>query len=55
MADVLKKLKYQVDKESLEKTYFSFIRPKLEYGNYIWDNCFEGDKDRLEDFQLSIS
>ena len=40
MADVLKKLKYQVDKESLEKIYFSFIRPKLEYGNYIWDNCF---------------
>ena len=35
MADVLKKLKYQVDKESLEKIYFSFIRPKLEYGNYI--------------------
>ena len=55
MADVLKKLKYQVDKESLEKIYFSFIRPKLEYGNYIWDNCFEGDKDRLEDFQLSIA
>ena len=39
-ADVLKKLKYQVDKESLEKIYFSFIRPKLGYGNYIWDNCF---------------
>ena len=33
MADVLKKRKYQVDKESLEKIYFSFIRPKLEYGN----------------------
>ena len=27
----------------------------MEYGNYIWDNCFEGDKDRLEDFQLSIA
>ena len=55
MADVLKKVKYQVDKESLDKIYFSFIRPKLEFGNYIWDNCFEGDKDRLEDFQPSIA
>ena len=27
----------------------------MEYGNYIWDNCFECDKDRLEDFQLSIA
>ena len=27
----------------------------MEYGNYIWDNCFEGDKDRLEDLQLSIA
>ena len=55
LADVLKKLKYQVDKESLENIYFSLIRPQLENGNYIWDNCFEGDKDRLEDFQLSIA
>ena len=37
VVEVLKKLKYQVDKESLEKNYFNFIRPKLEYGNYIWD------------------
>ena len=63
MADVLKKLKCSVDKESLEKIYFSFIRPKLEYGCYIWDNygcyiwdnCDKGDKKKLEDFQLSIA
>ena len=55
MADVLKKLKYSVDKESLEKIYFSFIRPKLEYGCHIWDNCDKGDKKKLEDFQLSIA
>ena len=55
MADVLRKLKYSVDKESLEKIYFSFIRPKLEYGCHIWDNCDKGDKKKLEDFQLSIA
>ena len=47
MADVLKKLKYKVDKESLEKIYFSFIRPKLEYGSFIWDNCQIGEKEEL--------
>ena len=29
MAEVLKKLIYQVDKECLQNIYFSFIRPKL--------------------------
>ena len=55
MADVLKKLKYKVDKESLEKIYFNFIRPKLEYGSFIWDNCQIGEKEELEKFQMSIA
>ena len=33
MADVVKKLKYQVHKESLEKICFRFIGHNLEYGN----------------------
>ena len=48
MADVLKKLKYQVDKESLEKIYYSFIRPKLEYGNYIWATALKVTKTVLK-------
>ena len=52
MSDVLKKLKYKVDKESLEKIYFSFMRPKLEYGSFIWDNCQKGEKEELEKFQM---
>ena len=55
MADVLRKLKYSVDKESLEWIYFSFIRPKLEYGCHILDNCDKRDKKNLEDVQLSIA
>lgn len=55
MVDVLKKLKYQLDKDSLEKIYFSFIRPKLEYGNYIWDNCNATDARLLEDVQLNVA
>ena len=54
MADVIKKLKYKVDNESLEKIYFSFIRPKFKYCNFIWDNCHKGEKEELEKFQMSI-
>ena len=52
MVDVLKKLKYSLDKDSLERIYFSFIRPKLEYGCQIWDNCSLSDAKLLEDLQI---
>ena len=55
MSDVLKKLKYDLDRYSLERCYFSFIRPKLEYGSIIWDNCSNLDKDKLENIQLDIA
>ena len=48
MADVLKKLTYKVDKDTMEKVYVSFVRPKLQYGSHIWDNCNSGDKEALE-------
>ena len=54
MSDVLRKLKYSVDKESLEQIYFSFIKNTVEYGCHICDNCGKGDKKKLEDFELSI-
>ena len=45
MADGLRKLKYCVDKDSLEQIYYRFIRPKLEKnGCQIWNNCDKGDK-----------
>ena len=55
MTDVLKKLKYDLDRKTLETTYFSFIRPKLEYGSHIWDNCSQRDTELLENFQLEIA
>ena len=55
MADVLKKLKYKLDRDTLEQIYFSFIRPKLEYASHIWDNCNVIDAKALEDFQLNIA
>jgi hypothetical protein len=54
MADVLKRLKYSLNRQSLETIYFSFIRPKLEYGSHIWDNCSKRDAEALENFQMEI-
>ena len=55
MIDVLKKLKYDLDRKTIETIYFSFIRPKLEYGSHIWDNCSKFDSDRLETIQHTMA
>ena len=55
MSDVMKRLKYDLDRKSLETTYFSFIRPKLEYASQVWDGCTQQDRDKLENFQLEIA
>jgi len=55
MSDVLNRLKYKLDRVSLEQIYFSFIRPKLEYGSHIWDNCNSVDAKLLDDFQWKIA
>jgi hypothetical protein len=55
MGDVLKRLKYILDRKSIETIYFSFIRPKLEYGSHIWDNCSKQDSEALEKFQLDVA
>ena len=33
------KLKFKLDHKSLETIYIAFIRPLLEYGDVIWDDC----------------
>lgn len=53
--NVMRRLKYQLDRKSLEKIYTSFIRPILEYGNEIWANCTQYEKDELEQIQLEAA
>ena len=48
---VMRKLKFQLDRKSLEIIYTSFIRPILEYCNEIWDNCADYEKEDLENIQ----
>ena len=49
----LRKLKYQLNKRTLNKLYF--IRPLLEYGAEIWDGCSMADANRLEQIQMNAA
>ena len=35
----MRKLKFKLDRSSLQMIYISFIRPVLEYADAVWDNC----------------
>ena len=47
----MRKLKYQLDRLSLEIIYTSFIRPILEYGDILFGNCTQYEKDELDKVQ----
>ena len=37
--NIMRKLKFQLDRKSLQTIYFSFIRPLLEYAEVVWNDC----------------
>ena len=51
----MRRLKFVLDHKSLETIYISSIRPILEYGNEIWDNCQQYVKDDLEKIQIEAA
>ena len=53
--NVMRKLKYKLDRKSLETIYIAFIRPLLEYADVIWDNCTQYEKDDLEKIQIEAA
>ncbi|MES9881747.1 MAG: reverse transcriptase family protein [Sedimenticola sp.] len=53
--NILRGLKFRIDRLALEKMYLSFIRPLLEYSSVIWDNCTDGDKQKLENIQVEAA
>ena len=44
----LRKLKFKLDRKSLEIIYTAFIRPILEYGDVIWDDGVQYEKNEIE-------
>ena len=51
----MRRLKYILDKSTLEKIYFAYIRPILEYSNVVWDNCTIAQSTKLEQLQLDAA
>ena len=53
--NVMRKLKFVLDRKSLQTIYFTFVRPILEYSDIIWDNCTQYEKDELDKIQLEAA
>ncbi|MCG7881047.1 MAG: hypothetical protein JAY96_05605 [Candidatus Thiodiazotropha endolucinida] len=50
--NLLRSLKFTLKRRSLQKIYFTFLRPILEYADVVWDNCTQYQKNELEKIQL---
>ena len=53
--NVLRKLKYCLNRNYLEKIYLTFVRSVLEYASEVWDNCGQINSDKLEKVQLEVA
>ena len=49
--NIMRKLKYKLDRKSFETIYLTFIKPLLEYRDIIWDNCTQYEKQELDKIQ----
>ena len=47
----MRKLKFQLDRKSLQTIFFSFIRPLLEYADVVWNNCTQYESNELDKIQ----
>ena len=48
---VMRRLKFILDRKSLQTFYFAFIRPLLEYADVVCDNCTKYESNELEKIQ----
>ena len=53
--NILRKVKYLLNRNNILKLYTTFIRPLLEYLSEVWNNCSEQDSTRLERIQLEAA
>ena len=49
--NIMRRLKFQLDRKSLETIYMSFIRPLLEYASVVWANCTQYESEELQKIQ----
>ena len=53
--NLLRMLKYKLNRKSLVIIYNAWIRPVLEYGDIVLDNCSIKDSQILEDLQVETA
>ena len=53
--NIMRRLKYEIDRKSLGIIYTTFIRPTLEYADVIWHNCSDYEKQELEKIQIEAA
>ena len=53
--NIMRKLKFILDRQSLEIMYTSFIRPVLKYEDVVWDNCTQYEINALEKIQIEAT
>ena len=50
--NIIKQMKFKLARKTLEKLYFSFIRPILEYGDVVWQGASHSDLRKLDVIQV---
>ena len=51
----MKKLKFKLDRRSLQTIYFSFIRPVIEDSDVVWNNCTLYEANELEKIPIEAA
>ncbi len=52
---ILRSLKFKLNRSSLERMYFTIIRPLLEYADVVWNNTTNELKNQLEAVQIEAA
>ena len=53
--NILRSLKFILDRKSLETIYKTFIRPTIEYSDVVWDNITQAEEEDLEKIQTEAA
>ena len=53
--DLLRTLKFKINRHALEKIYSAFIKPVLEYSDSVWDNATTDSKKQLEAIRIEAA
>ena len=53
--NVMRRLKFCLDRQSLETIDLIFIRPMLDYADVVWYNCTNNEKQELDKIQTQAA